>query len=395
MGSSVGGLASAVSGGFWEVAALSVRPGTMPSVADLAIPDDYTSVLADLKKQVRDAQVRAMRSVNTELITLYWSIGNTILHRQGAEGWGTKVVDRLAADLRAEFPDMTGLSRSNLHAMRQFAEAYPSIEIVQQLVGQLPWGHIVTLLQKLDDQDERDWYARGAALHGWSRAVLLNQIQNRSHRRVGAAASNFRDLFPAEESELVQELTKDPYVFDFLDVSGQVSERQLENELMNRLQETMREFGHGFAFVGRQVHFEVDGDDFYIDLLLFHIEQLRYVVVELKVGKFTPKDVGQLGFYVALVDAERRNPAVHAPTVGILLCAEQNERVVQYALSSAGQAMAVANYTYDTLPADVREGIPAPHQVIAAVEAPVSHGPRQLTIDEYIAELHGRGTDSE
>lgn len=296
----------------------------MSGVADLAIPDNYSDVLADLKEQVRAAQVRAMRSVNTELIKLYWSIGDTILRRQSVEGWGAKVIDRLAADLRAEFPDMTGLSRSNLHAMRQFAAAYPSVEVVQQPVGQLPWGHIVTLIQKLDDQVERDWYAREAAQRGWSRAVLLNQIKNQSHRRVGTAPSNFREVLPAEESELAQELTKDPYVFDFLDLSGQVSERQLEDELMNRLQETLREFGHGFAFVGRQVHFEVDGDDFYVDLLLFHLEQLRYVVVELKIGKFTPKDVGQLGFYVSLVDGERRNPAVHAPTVGILLCTEQN-----------------------------------------------------------------------
>jgi predicted nuclease of restriction endonuclease-like (RecB) superfamily len=195
---------------------------------------------------------------------------------------------------------------------------------------------------------------------------LVNQIKNQTHRRVGTAASNFPTALPAEQSELAQELTKDPYVFDFLDLSGQASERQLEDELMRRLEETLREFGHEFAFVGRQVHFEVDGDDFYVDLLLFHLEQLRFVVVELKIGKFTPSDVGQLGFYVALVDDRRRDPSIHHPTVGILLCAEQNERVVQYALSGVGQAMAVAGYTYDALPVDVRAGLPAPDRVIAA-----------------------------
>ncbi|MBM7516401.1 PDDEXK nuclease domain-containing protein [Nocardioides nitrophenolicus] len=341
-------------------------------MADLSLPDDYAALLDEVSAQVRRARTVAIRAVNTRLVELYWEVGTTILRRQAAEGWGAKVIDRLADDLRRQFPDMTGLSRSNLKSMRQFAAAYPGVTIGQQPVGQIPWGHVMTLLQKLDEQAERDWYARQVVVHGWSRSVLLNQIKNQSHLRVGAAPSNFRSTMSPEQCELAQELTKDPYVFDFLDLSGQISERELEDELIGRIQDTLREFGNGFAFVGRQVHFEVDGDDCYVDLLLFHLDQLRFVVVELKIGKFSPQDLGQLGFYVALVDAQRRNPDAHHPTVGILLCAEQNERVVQYALSGVGQAMAVATYTYDTLPADVRSGLPAPEQVIAAVDMPLS-----------------------
>jgi len=350
------------------------------------VPDSYPVVLEQLKAAVRSAQVAALRAVNTELIELYWSIGITILAQQATAGWGAKVIDRLAGDLRAEFPHMRGFSRSNLYSMRACAASWPQ-GIVQTPIGQISWSHVVVLLEKLDDAETRNWYAAAAHTHGWSSRVLLNQIKNQTHLRVGAAPSNFAELLPAEDSELAQQLTKDPYVFDFLDLAGEVSERELEDQLMSRLQRTMAEFGHGFAFVGRQVHFEVGGEDFHIDLLFFHVTQLRYVVVELKIGKFKPNYLGQLGFYVALVDGELRNVAVHAPTVGILLCADTNQRVVQYALGGSSQAVAVATYTYDTLPAEVRSTLPTPEDVIAGVEAPVEHHGRQLTIDEYIAEV--------
>ncbi|MCL2850099.1 MAG: PDDEXK nuclease domain-containing protein [Micrococcales bacterium] len=257
------------------------------------VPQGYGELLADLKARVRAAQLRAHRIVNTELLALYWAIGAAILERQSAEGWGTRIIHRLAADLRTEFPEMRGFSGRNLHYMTAAVRAWPGLfsqvgapdvtltPIVQQLVAQLPWGHVTTLLDRLDDQDDRDWYAGAAVEHGWSRAVLLNQIKNRLRSRAGAAPSSFAARLTPDDSELAQQLTRDPYVFDFLDLSASSSERELEQGLIDRLQHTLSEFGRGFSFVGRQVHFDVEGHDFFIDLLFFHVEQMRYVVVEL------------------------------------------------------------------------------------------------------------------
>ena len=263
----------------------------MSNSGDLAFSDNYGSFLESLKTRVRSAQTQARRTVNTQLISLYWSIGHDILDRQEQEEWGSGVIGRLAADLHAEFPDMKGLSRSNLFYMRGFAAAWPE-SIVQQPVGQLPWGHITVLLDKKLDPEARDWYAAAAVEHGWSRNVLMNMIMNKTLERSGAAPSNFAQQLISPDSELAQQIAKDPYNFDFLGLSGEVAERDLEQRLMDRMVETLRELGPGFAFVGRQVHFEVDGDDYYADLIFFHVEQLRYVVIELKTGKFKPDHIG-------------------------------------------------------------------------------------------------------
>jgi predicted nuclease of restriction endonuclease-like (RecB) superfamily len=330
------------------------------------LPDDYPQLLAELKQTVAEARWRAQRVVNTELIHLYWRLGHRILDRQKAVGWGRAVVDRLSVDLRAEFPTMKGLSRSNLFYMRAFAAAWPEEQVVQRLVGQLPWGHITVLLDKLEQPSERDWYAAAALEHGWTRNVLLNQIMNRLHARAGTAPSNFPTLLPAADSELAQQLTRDPYVLDFLDLTGPAAERDLEAALMARLQEFLLELGHGFAFVGRQYHFTVNVDDFYIDLLFFNWIQNRFVVLELKVGAFAPEHTGQLGFYVGWVDANLRNHDQHAPTVGILLCAGRNDSVVRYALAGSNQPLAVADYTYDTLPGALREAVPSDTELSTA-----------------------------
>lgn len=334
--------------------------------ADLVLPDDYPQLLAEIQRQVRSAQVKAHRAANTEMLRLYWTIGKAILARQETGGWGAKVIDRLSVDLRTEFPTMKGLGRSNLEYMRRFAAAYPEA-IPQQTVGELPWGHITVLLDKVGDPVQRDWYARSAVTAGWSRDVLRNQIMGQLHRRVGAAPSNFRHQLEVD-SELAQQLVKDPYVFDFLGLTGQVAERQLEDALMDRLRDFLLELGDGFAFAGRQVQFSVDGDDFFIDLLFFHTTQLRWVVVELKIGKFRPEYLGQLGMYVALVDDVKRIAGVHNPTVGILLCASRNERVVRYSLRGSNAALAVASYTYDTLPEDERAGLPDATELAAALD---------------------------
>lgn len=216
------------------------------------------------------------------------------------------MLEKLASDLRAEFPSMKGFSSANLFYMRRFAGAWTEDQILQQPVGELPWGHVIQLLDKLDSNTLRDWYAAQDAHHGWSRAVLVHQFRTRLHEREAAAPSNFADALDRSDSDQAQEITKDPYALDFLAVDSDTSERQLEQRIVDRILETMRELGPGFAFVGRQVHFDIDGDDFFVDLLFFHVEQLRYVVIELKTTAFDPRDAGQLGFYVVVVDDRLR-----------------------------------------------------------------------------------------
>lgn len=338
----------------------------MTDARDLALPNAYTDLLGELKNRVRAARIQALRTVNTQLIELYWSIGKIILERQEIEEWGSKVMSRLADDLRAEFPDMKGLSRSNLFYMRGFATAWPE-PIVQQAVGQLPWGHITVLLDKLDSSEARSWYASAAVEYGWSRNVLLNMIMNKTLERTGAAPSNFVQRLVGPGSELAQQVAKDPYNFEFLGLSGEVAERDLEHALTSRITETLRELGPGFSFVGRQVHFDVDGDDFYVDLLFFHIEQSRYVVIELKTGKFQPEYAGKLNFYVALVDDVLRREH-HNETIGILICGTKNDRSVRYSLGRSTSPMAVAAYTYDKLPAAEQKALPDEGHLVAALE---------------------------
>lgn len=336
------------------------------------VPDDYAATLDDLKRQVRAARFAAQRKVNTELLLLWWHIGDTILERQKQEAWGSGVLKRLADDLRAEFPSMKGFSRANLFYMRGFASAWPDrASIVQQPVGQLPWGHITELLDKLDDQDLRDWYAAKDVAHGWSRAVLAHQITTRLHTREAAAPTNFVRALDQSDSELAQQITRDPYALDFLAVDGDAPERQLEERLVDRIVDTLRELGPGFAFVGRQVHFDVEGDDFYVDLLFFHVQQLRYVVVELKTTAFDPRDTGQLGFYVALVDDKLRVPGTHQPTVGILLVAGKNDAVVRYALASTAQPVAVSRYE---LAEEAQAALPDEATIVGAFSRELARG---------------------
>ncbi|MFJ4210256.1 YhcG family protein [Paenarthrobacter sp. NPDC089675] len=332
----------------------------------LSLPEGYTDLVTTLKERVRSARLTARRTVNTQLIELYWSIGKTVLERQQVEQWGTGVMGRLADDLRAEFPDMKGLSRRNLFYMRAFAAAWPD-PIVQQAVAQLPWGHITVLLDKAEHQRQRDSYAAAAVEHGWSRNVLLNMIMNRTLERTGAAPSNFVQQLVGPDSELAQQVAKDPYNFEFLGLSGEVAERDLELALTRRITETLRELGPGFSFVGRQVHFDVDGDDYYVDMLFFHMDQNRYVVIELKTGKFQPEYAGKLNFYVALVDDMLRREH-HNETIGILICGTKNDRSVRYSLGRSTSPMAVAAYTYDKLPAAEQRALPNEGHLVAALD---------------------------
>jgi len=338
----------------------------MSEIDAVSVPSEYAGVLARLKERVRSAQLRAQRTVNTQLVELYWSIGNEILRQQDEQAWGSKVVGRLADDLRAEFPAMKGFSRRNLMYMRSFAAGWPESSIVQQAVAQLPWGHVVSLIDKLDDQDVREKYAASALENGWSRNALTNHIANRTLERTGAAPNNFTDQLAPPDSDLARQLAKDPFVFDFLDLTKEAAERDFEQALTDNMVETLRELGPGFTFAGRQVHFDVDGDDFYVDLLFFHTEQLRYIVVELKTGKFKPEYTGQLGFYVAVVDDLLKREQ-HAPTIGILICGSRSERTVRYSLGKSNSPMAVASYSFESLPPIEKAVLPIPEKIAAAL----------------------------
>jgi predicted nuclease of restriction endonuclease-like (RecB) superfamily len=329
----------------------------MPGITPL--PADYATWLADLKTRIHSAQQRASLAVNRELVLLYWQIGQDILARQGREGWGTKVIERLAQDLRAAFPAMKGFSRANLMYMRAFAQAWPDEAIVQQLVGQLPWGHNLVLLTKLKTKKQRLSYAQRATEHGWSRNMLAIHIERQLIEREGKAVTNFEMQLPKPQSDLALESLKDPYLFDFLGIGDEAGERALEDAIVQHITKFLLELGAGFAFVGKQVHIEVGGDDFFIDLLFYHLKLRCYVVVELKAGAFKPEHAGQLSFYLSAVDAQMK-ASQDAPTIGLLLCKSKNKVVAEYALRDSSKPIGVAEYQLiESLPADLQSGLPS------------------------------------
>ncbi|WP_162894757.1 PDDEXK nuclease domain-containing protein [Rhizobium terrae] len=318
----------------------------------------YAAFVSDLKRKIVEARHRASLSVNRELILLYWTIGRDILARQEREGWGTKVIDRLADDLRQAFPEMTGLSSRNLKYMRSFAEAWPDGDFVQQVVALLPWGHNVRLLDAIKASEERAWYARQAIENGWSRNVLAHQIDSNLFARQGSALTNFSRTLPAEQSELAQQILKDPYTFDFLALGPEMLERDLERGLIEHLRLLILELGKGFAFVGSQYHLEVGGQDYYLDLLFYHLRLRCYVVIELKIEDFKPEFAGKMNFYLSAVDEQLRHPD-DKPTIGIILCKGRNEVIVEYALRDSSKPMGVAQYQLSAaLPPQLEEDLP-------------------------------------
>ena len=326
-------------------------------------PAGYADWLADLKGRIHSAQQRAALAVNRELVLLYWHIGRDILARQASQGWGAKVIERLAHDLRAAFPDMKGFSRANLMYMRAFAEAWPDAEIVQQAVGQLPWGHNLVLLTRLKDAEQRLAYAQSAIANGWSRNVLNIHIETRLLERTGKAVTNFESSLPKPQSDLARESLKDPYRLDFLGLGREAGEREIENALVKHVTEFLLELGAGFAFVGRQVLLEIGGDDFFIDLLFYHLKLRCYVVVELKGGAFKPEHLGQLSFYLTAVDAQIKHPQ-DGPTIGLLLCKSKNKVVAEYALRDSTRPIGVAEYQLvESLPPELQTGLPSIEQI--------------------------------
>ncbi|WP_247356738.1 PDDEXK nuclease domain-containing protein [Bradyrhizobium sp. 160] len=318
----------------------------------------YSAFVSDLKRKIAEARHRAALSVNRELILLYWNIGRDILARQDREGWGAKVIDRLADDLGRAFPEMTGLSARNLKYMRAFAEAWPDGGFVQQVVALLPWGHNVRLLDAVKAPEERAWYARQAIEHGWSRNVLIHQIDSNLFARQGSALTNFSRTLPAEQSELAQQILKDPYTFDFLSLGPEMLERDLERGLIEHLRSLILELGKGFAFVGSQYHLEVAGQDYYLDLLFYHLRLRCFVVIELKIEDFKPEFAGKMNFYLSAVDDQLRHRD-DQPTIGIILCKGRNKVIVEYALRDASKPMGVAQYQLSpALPPQLQQDLP-------------------------------------
>jgi predicted nuclease of restriction endonuclease-like (RecB) superfamily len=318
----------------------------------------YLALVSELKTKISQARLRAGLAVNRELVLLYWEIGREILARQQQEGWGAKVIDRLGADLGRDFPEMTGLSPRNLKYMRAFADAWPDQAIVQQLVAQLPWGHNIRLVEGVKSEPERIWYARQCVEHGWSRNVLDHQISSDLYIRQGGAITNFAHTLPAPQSELAQQLLKDPYTFDFLSLGPDLLERDLERGLVDHLRELIMELGKGFAFVGSQYHLEVGGQDYYLDLLFYHLRLRCFVVIELKIEDFKPEFAGKMNFYLSAVDAQLRHPD-DQPTIGIILCKGRNEVIVEYALRDSSKPIGVAQYRLSSmLPPQLQQALP-------------------------------------
>lgn len=288
-------------------------------------------------------------------------MGRTILARQGDEGWGTKVIDRLSADLRDRFPGSKGFSPRNLKYMRSFADAWPDESTVQRSVAQLPWRHNVALLEKLNDTDTRLWYASVALKEGWSRDILVHQIETRLHERSGRAITNFATALPPTDSDLAQQITKDPYVFDFVAMTDRHNERELEHQLIKHVEKFLLELGQGFAFVGEQVRLVIGGDEFFADLLFCHLKLRCYVVIELKAGKFDPAYLGQLGMYMAAVDDLVAIPE-DKPTIGLVLCKTKNDVVAEYALRGYKSPIGVAQWQsaiIESLPKEFTSSLPS------------------------------------
>lgn len=329
--------------------------------------DSYHDFLRNLKARIRQSQVKAALSVNRELILLYWQLGKDILDRQQQEGWGTKVVDRLAQDLKREFPGMQGFSARNLKYMRAFAEAYPAETIVQQVAAQIPWAHHCVLLDKVKDLEQRLWYMEKTIENSWSRNVLVHQIASNLYDRQGEALTNFEQTLPVYQSDLAQSLLKSEYNLDFLELREQVHERELEKALIEHMQKFLLELGVGFAFVGSQYRLEVEGDEFFIDLLFYHLRLRCYVVIELKTTEFQPDYAGQINFYINVVDDQLRHADDQA-TIGLVLCRSHKQAIVHYALRGMTQPIGVS--TYNTkLPESVQASLPSAEQLQQEINA--------------------------
>jgi len=301
-----------------------------PSLSEMS--DAYLKFIEEVKSEIQKKRISVVLNANSSMICLYWDIGRGILKKQEEEGWGAKIIDRIAKDLKDAFPEMSGFSPRNIKYMRKFAESWPDFEIVQRVVAQIPWRTNISLMDKLKDEESRIWYAYKVIENGWSKTILDLQIESRLMERTGRSVNNFPAALPPADSDMVNQVFKDPYLFDFLGTDMPRREIEIERQLTEHIQSFLLELGQGFAFVGRQVHLEVGGDDFYLDLLFYHLKLRCFVVIELKACDFEPGFISQLNMYQNVVDDILRHPD-NKPTIGLLLVKGKNETVVEYSLA--------------------------------------------------------------
>ena len=301
-----------------------------PNLSEMS--DTYLKFIEEVKSEIQKQRISVVLNANSSMICLYWNIGRAILKKQEEEGWGAKIIDRMAKDLKDAFPEMSGFSPRNIKYMRKFAESWPDFEIVQRVVAQIPWRTNISLMDKLKDEESRIWYAYKVIENGWSKTILDMQIETRLMERSGRSVNNFPAALPPADSDMVNQVFKDPYLFDFLGTDMPRREIEIERQLTEHIQSFLLELGQGFAFVGRQVHLEVGGDDFYLDLLFYHLKLRCFVVIELKACDFEPGFISQLNMYQNVVDDILRHPD-NKPTIGLLLVKGKNETVVEYSLA--------------------------------------------------------------
>ena len=329
----------------------------------LETPDQYNTFLQGIKQDVQAARLKAHISVNQELILLYWRIGHEILSRKQALGWGSSVIKQLSQDLKNAFPEMKGWGERNLVYMQTFASSYPDYEFTQTVSAQITWSHNQMILDKVKDPEIRVWYIEKTIENGWSRNVLLMHIENQSHLKLGKAQTNFSVTLPKPHSDLAQQLIKNEYNFEFLGLTEDVHEKMIEKGLITQIRDFLLELGNGFAYLGNQYKITVGSDDFFIDLLFYHVRLRCYIVIELKTGKFKPEHAGQLNFYITAIDRQIKNLEDN-PTIGLLLCQHAESLVVEYSLETVHSPMGVAHYRTlsEVLPENLETYIPTPEQ---------------------------------
>jgi predicted nuclease of restriction endonuclease-like (RecB) superfamily len=329
---------------------------------------DYAHLLAEVKERVRSAQYAALKAVNTELVGLYWDIGRMIAERQEKAGWGKSVVEHLSGDLRQEFPGVAGFSVQNLWYMRQLYLEYNGHERLQPLVGEIAWAHNLVIMSKCKDPLEREFYIRMTRKFGWSKNVLIHQIDNQSYEKSLLGQTNFDQALTPELRAQAKLAVKDEYSFDFLELGEEHNERELERALITRIEDFLRAMGGMFSFMGSQYRLEIDGEEFFIDLLLFHRRLRCLVAIELKIGKFKPEFVGKMQFYLTTLDRQVRQEDENS-SIGIILCKEKNRTIVEYALHDARKPIGVATYEITkTLPTALRGQLPQPEEIAALLE---------------------------
>jgi len=337
---------------------------------------DYHIFIKEIKEKVYRSQIKASISVNRELLYLYWEIAKGIVEKQRNSNWGDKVVERLSEELKMEFPHMKGFSKRNIELMRKWYiywnEDFTKQDVSQlslENIFQIPWGHNIKIIQKSRSKEEAIFYVNKTIENNWSRNVLVHQIEARLYGREGKAVSNFKEKLPDTHSDLAIQTLKDPYLFDFLTLTERYNERELEDALVDNITKFLLELGAGFSYIGRQYKLEVGNEEFYIDLLFYHVRLHSYVVIELKTGDFKPEYAGKLNFYVSVVDDKLANKEVDRPTIGILICKSKNDMVVEYSLKGIEKPIGVSEYELtQVLPNELKSALPSVEELEAELE---------------------------